>query len=91
MISFSFLLNRENLDTHTHIYIYIERESKSALHLNHFHQRFHQQSPQQRLPGSQSVHATKKKKKKKNITDAGHIVLLNLLITDHADFIQKGP
>ena len=89
MISFSFLLNRENLDTHTHIYIYIERESKSALHLNHFHQRFHQQSPQQRLPGSQSVHMTHKKLI--NITDARRIVLMNLLITDHADFIQKGP
>ena len=60
-----------------------------ALHLNHFHQRFHQQSPLQRLPGSQSVDITNKKLI--YITDAGHIVLLNLLITDHADFIPKGP
>ena len=81
MINFSFLLNRENLDTHTH--------TENALHLNHFHQRFHQQSPQQRLPGSQSVHITHNKLI--NITDARRIVLLNLLITDHADFIKKGP
>ena len=87
MINFSFLLNRENLDTYTHTHTHIEREN--ALHLNHFHQRFHQQSPQQRLPGSQSVHITHKKLI--NITDARRIVLMNLLITDHADFIQKGP
>ena len=85
MINFSFLLNSENLDTHTHTHI----ERENALHLNHFHQRFHQQSPQQRLPGSQSVHMTHKKLI--NITDARRIVLMNLLITDHADFIQKGP
>ena len=87
MFSFSFLLNKENLETHTHTHR--ERERVCALHLNHFHQRFHQQSPQQRLPGSQSVHITHNKLI--NITDARRIVLLNLLITDHADFIQKGP
>ena len=40
MISFSFLLNRENLDTHTHThththtYIYIERERERGTILN---------------------------------------------------------
>ena len=81
------VLGSTKVVTHTHTHTHIEREN--ALHLNHFHQRFHQQSPQQRLPGSQSVHMTHKKLI--NITDARRIVLMNLLITDHANFIQKGP